>query len=427
MDDSPEIKEKRMLKGRFYYSVFNALNGAGYALQSGNLVLLYAKCLEASSAFIGILGAMPYVGYLFVPLGRLLAARRGVVRIFSSAWISRSVSLLFLVCAPVVYYAGGSKAALGLVAIGVFLFNAFTGIGIIGSMPVSGSLSSGPDRGSFLIRLQIVNIGITMLAGVMVSFFLGRDPPLPLYVILLCAGMGIGIICGVFLSKVPEPGGGASARGMGFLTSFKNCLALPRFGLLMVSLFLTAGISGAARTFLIVYSKDVFDQSDGMVSLYGAAGYLGYVITGLFVKKHIDKKNPIHLLILSGAFGLAGMLLLILLSRPLVSHPVISPVFLFFVFFIIFGGTMNREGILNVYFLKFVPEKYTLDMGMAYFFLCAGSGIVFSFLAGVFLDQCALMGLDPVFFFGLLYAILCVFLCAGIFLQSRLPSLSARS
>jgi hypothetical protein len=418
-----------MLKGRFYYSVFNALTGAGFSLQSGNLVLLYAKCLEASAAFIGILGAMAYVGYLFVPLGRLLATRRGVVRIYSSAWILRAVSLLFLVFAPAAYYAGGggSKAALGLVAIGVFLFNAFIGIGTIGSMPLSSSLSSGPDRGSFLIRLQIVNTGTAMLAGVMVAFFLGREPPLSVYVILLCAGIGVGITSGVFLGKVPEPGGGAFTRGTGFLNSFKNCLALPRFGLLMVSLFLTAGISGAARTFLVVYSKDVFGQSDGMVSLYGAAGYLGVVITGLFVKKYIDKKNPIHLLILSGVFGLAGMLLLILLSRPLLSYPVIAPVFLFLVFFIIHGGTSNREGILSVYFLNFVPEKYTLDMGMAYYYLSAGSGIVFSFLAGVFLDHCALMGLEPAFFFGLLYAILCVFLCAGIFLQSKLPSLSARS
>jgi Na+/melibiose symporter-like transporter len=283
------------------------------------------------------------------------------------------------------------------------------------------SLSSGSDRGSFMTRLQVMNIVAYTLGGLLVGFILGQDPPLALYTALILSGIVIGITSALFLGKVPEPGYKGHPAQAGFFQAVKVCAKPSSFRLFMVMLFIFFGVSAAAKTFVVVYSRQVFNQSDGMIVFYGVIGYFGYVIVGSMVRRFIDKKGSGPLLFGCSVFGLGGMLLLVLFSHFSTPDAVASKIYLSFIFFVMYAGFISAEGIMNIYFLNLIPEKYTIDMGIVYYFIVGAAGVSSSFLAGVFIDFCGLQGFSPVFSFRLLYIILGVFLCVTLVLQKKLP------
>jgi hypothetical protein len=327
-----------------------------------------------------------------------------------------------------VFYPDSGAVSRGFIAAGVLLFNIFIGIGTIGAMPIISSLSSGSDRGSFMTRMQVMNTAAYTLGGLLIGFILGRDPPLVLYTVLLITGMIAGIASALCLGRVPEPEYSGHPARTGFFQTVRVCSKPHAFRLFMVLLFLFFGVSVAARTFAVVYSRNVFGQSDGMIVFYGVAGYFGYIVIGLAVRRFIDKKGPGPLLFGCSAVGLIGMLLLLVFSfRVFTPGAVFSKIYLSFIFFVMYAGFISAEGIMNIYFLTLIPETHTIDMGIVYYFVVGAAGVSSSFLAGVFIDFCGLRGLSPVFSFRLLYIILCVMLCMVFVLQKKLrPGITGR-
>jgi MFS family permease len=423
-----KLSPYRLGKARELYNVFNIFNALSWTFLVGNIITLFAMQLGASSTYIGTINAMVYVAFFFLPLGKILARRFSIISIFSFAWISRAVSMIPLVFAPLVFAAGYRDAAMMLTILGVSLFHITRGIGMVGNNPVLNQLAAGPDRGSYMTQIQIINSAVGMFAGFFIAILLGRDPPLYLYSIIMAAGIGCGIFSGILMKKIPEPPAAQpeeSGKKIKFPDMVRMALSQGSLKQFLIILFLVALISGVSRTFIIVYSREVFSQSDGMVSLYSVFGGLGNLTIGIFIKFLVDRIGAKPIFIICVFIGLLSLLPIVFFPSGFMDNPTTVVLFLSFIFFIINFSFLGAEGIAQTYFLALVPAEYMLDMGILYFFIFGIAGSGGSFLAGLFLDILSSLTVPIFFSFKILYGILIAMTVIILILQKKLVPMGA--
>jgi HEAT repeat protein len=415
----------RLGKARDLYNLFTVFNSFSWSLLAGNIMTLFAMRLNASSTIIGLLNALIYVAFFFLPLGKLLAKRFSIIRIYTFAWVLRAVIMTPLIFVPLAVSSGREDLALGLTIFGVFAFHASRGIGMIGNNPVLNHLAMGPDRGSYMTQIQVINSAVGMFTGFIIAIVLGRDPPLFLYSVLIMLGIVGGIFSGVMINRIPEPEMGEGEQPVDFFKMLRESFAAASFRRFIAVLFLVVLVSAIARAFLVVYSREVFFQGDGMVSLYSVFGGLGVLMVGLVIKFLVDRigVKPIYLVCI--IIGLAGMIPIVFFPRGAVENLSTVILFLCFLHFIVNFGFLGAEGIAQTYFLALVPAKYMLNMGIVYFFVFGLAGAGGSFLAGLLLDFFALLGISMFVSYKILYILLISIAVLILVLQKGLVALGS--
>ncbi|MDR2136231.1 MAG: MFS transporter [Treponema sp.] len=415
----------RLSKARARYNLFNVFNSLSWNFLVGSVITLFIMRLHASSTFIGFVNALLYVSFFFLPLGKILARRFSIVGIFSIAWICRALTMGTALAAPFAALAGRRDLALLLTALGVGLFHMLRGIGMISNNPVLSSLSEGPDRGSYMTQIQIINSATGMFSSFALALLLGRDPPLALYAVILALGIVTGVTSGVMVRDIPEPPVEEDRARKKFAHVFREALARPDIKLFVVILFFVALVSGVSRAFLVVYSREIFNQSDGMVSLYTVFGGLGNLVIGMAIKFLVDRIGAKPLFTICVITGLASMIPIVFFPAPEAGSVTTAVLFLSFLFFTMNFGFLGSEGIAQTYFLGLVPLHLMLDMGIIYFFIFGVAGAGGSFAAGLLLDIMSGAGLSHFAAFKVLYAVLIALTVFALVLQRRLTPLGA--
>ncbi|MFP3090112.1 MFS transporter [Treponema sp. TIM-1] len=415
----------RLGKARDLYNIFNVFNSLSWSFLAGNIITLFAMRLNASATTLGLLNALIYVAFFFLPLGKLLAKRFSIIRIYSSAWCIRAIVMIPLVFVPLVVSSGRHDLALGIIILGVFAFNASRGIGMIGNNPVLNLLAIGPDRGSYMTQIQVINSAVGMFAGFIIAILLGREPPLYLYSVIILLGILGGIFSGFLVNRLPEPEKTTGKEPVNFFNMLRESFAKAPFRHFIIILFLVALVSAIARAFLVVYSREVFFQGDGMVSLYSVFGGLGALMVGLIIKFLVDRIGVKPIYLVCTIMGLTGMIPIVFFPRGAVENLSTVILFLTFLHFIVNFGFLGAEGIAQTYFLALVPEKYMLDMGIVYFFVFGVAGAGGSFLAGLFLDIFSFVGIPVFVSFKILYALLIGITVLILVMQKSLTALGS--
>jgi HEAT repeat protein len=413
-------------KARELYNIFNVFNAISWSFLVGNIVTLLAMRLRATSTYIGILSALGYVSFFFLPLGKLLTRRFRITRIFSLAWIGRALGMTPLLLTPHLVSQGHTDTAMNVIILGVAIFHIIRGVGMIGNNPVLSYLASGPDRGSYMTQIQIINNAVGMFCGFFIALALGREPPLYLYAIIMAIGEVCGIFSGILMKKIPEPPIEERKKGVSFLSILHEAFSKDSLRQFILILFIVALVSGVSRAFIIVYSREVFLQSDGMVSLYSVFGGLGVLLIGLLIKFLVDRIGAKPIFIVCVFIGLVGMIPVVLIPSGLAEQFSAGIVlFISALFFILNFGFLGSEGIAQTYFLALVPMELMLDMGILYFLVFGVAGSVGSFLAGLLLDVLTGFTVPMVVAFKILYAILILLTIAILWLQRKLTPLGA--
>jgi len=415
----------RLTKARDLYNIFNVFNSLSWQFLVGNIITLLALRIGANSTYIGILSAILYVSFFFLPLGRMLTSRFSVVKIFSVAWAARAIGMIPVLFAPFVFMAGHRDAALLLILLGVALFHICRGIGMIGNNPILSHLSSGPDRGSYMTQIQIINSAVGMFAGFIIALLLGRDPPLFLYALIVAVGIGTGIFSGILMNKIPGPGREEEGKNKNIIEIVREAMAQPSLRVFVFILLMVALTSGVSRTFVVVYSREVFDQSDGMVSLYAVFGGLGNLMVGLVIKFLVDRIGAKPIFSLCVLIGLVSMVPILFFPASLGDNFTTLTLFLTFLFFLMNFGWLGTEGVMQTYFLGMVPAEKMMDMGILYFFGFGVAGVAGSFLSGVFLDTVTAISGSAILSFKILYAILVAIAVMILILMRKLVPLGA--
>ena len=415
----------RLIKAREVYNLFNIFNSISWNLLVGIVITLFALKLGASSTYIGLLGAAVYISLFMLPIGKIFARRFSIIGIFSVTWIIRSIAMIFAVAAPFFEYAGHRNTALFLIMLGVFLFHILRGIGMIGNNPVLAELAVGADRGSYLTQIQITNSAVGMFGSFLIAMILGLEPPIFVYSILIFLGVITGIISGYMIRKVPEPPVENDSKKMNIFAVFKDALAQDSLRHFMIILFLVALVSGVTRTFVVVYAREVFGHSDGLISLYTVFGGMGYLMAGMIVKFLVDRVGAKPLFIVSVILGFVSMIPVIFFPLAAVSNMTGVILFLVFLFFMLNFGFLGSEGIAQTYFLALIPPDKILDMGILYFFIFGVAGAGGSFLAGLLLDLFRLIGISSFVSFKILFIIMSALIVTALAMQKKMKSLGS--
>lgn len=415
----------RLGKARETYNSFNVFNAVSWNLLVGIIITLFALRLEASSTYIGLMSSAFYVALFLLPLGKILARRFSIIGIFSFTWTVRSLCMLFAAAAPFFEYAGQRNTALLMIILGVWSFHLFRGVGMIGNNPVLSQLASGPDRGSYMTQIQIINSAIGMFGSFIIAMVLGMNPPIFIFSILLIIGVITGVISGTVIKKVPEPQIENDSSKAKLVDVFKEALSQDSLKHFMFILFLVVLVSGVTRTFVVVYAREVFAHNDGLISLYSVFGGLGYLMAGLSVKFLVDRLGAKPLFLVSVIIGVVCLVPIIFFPASFIDNVTGAILFLVFLFFMMNFGFLGSEGIAQTYFLALIPSDKTLDMGILYFFIFGIAGAIGSFLSGLLLDFLNFLGLSPFISFKTLFIIMIALAVVALTKQKHMRSLGS--
>jgi Na+/melibiose symporter-like transporter len=422
----------RLSKARDLYNLFNVFNSLSWQFLTGNIITLFALRLGANSTYIGILSAVLYLTFFFLPLGKMLTSRFSMVKIFGTAWIVRAIGMTPVLFVPFVFASGRQSLALLLILLGTAIFHVTRGIGMIGNNPILSFLASGPDRGSYTTQIQIINSAVGMLGGFIIALLLGRDPPLFLYVIIVGVGICIGIFSGLLMNRIPGPGKEEGVKNKNLIKIVQETMTQPSLRRFIITLLMIALVSGVSRTFIIVYSREVFGQSDGMVSLYAVFGGLGTLIVGLLIKFLVDRVGAKPLFSVCVILGLISMIPVLIFpastttpTQGVSDNFTTVTLYLTFLFFIINFGWLGAEGIMQTYFMGLIPANQMMDLGIVYFLGFGVAGAGGSLLSGLFLDAVTALSGSHLLSFKILYAILIAISAAALLLMRKLVPLGA--
>jgi len=415
----------RLGKARDLYNIFNVFNAISWQFLAGNIITLFALRMGANSTYIGTLSAVLYISFFFLPLGRLLTHRFSVISIFSVAWIARSIGMVPILFAPIFFARGQQETALLLTLLGVSLFHAARGIGLIGNNPIISFLATGPDRGSYMTQIQIINSAVGMFAGFVIAMLLGRDPPLLLYAIIVAVGIGCGIFSGILMRKIPGPDREEKVENKKISAIIREAMTQPALRRFIAILVMVALASGVSRIFIVVYSREVFHQSDGMVSLYAVFGGLGNLMVGLVIKFLVDKIGAKPIFSLCVLLGFISIVPVIFLPISVVDNFTTITLFLTFLFFLMNFGWLGAEGVMQTYFMGLIPLNQMMDMGILYFFGFGIAGAAGSMLSGMLLDAATVITGSQVIAFRVLFSILAVITIITLILMRKLVTLGA--
>jgi hypothetical protein len=415
----------RLGKARDRYNVFNFFSSLSYALMAGNIITLFAMRLEASSTTIGLLNALVYASFFFLSLGKALCRVFPIISIYGVAWVLRALSMIPALFVPFLENSGRHTEALRLLILAAALFHLFRGIGTVANNPVLDKLAAGPDRGSYMTLIQIVSNAVAMFASFTLAMMLGRNPSLFLSGAIIATGIAGGIFSGALLRGIPEPEKDNAASRSGFWAVAREAFSGSAFRNFMLLFFLVVLVSAVSRTFVVVYAREVFSQTDGMVSLYTVFGGLGALVMGLIIKFLVDRVGARPLYLTCVIVGCISLLPAIFFpAKALDNESAVLP-FLCFLFFIVNFGFLGAEGIAQTYFLALIPPKGMMNLGILYFFVFGLAGSGGSFLAGMFLDGVAGLGFPLFTVFKILFVILELILLAVLIFHKKLAPLGS--
>jgi MFS family permease len=347
------------------------------------------------------------------------------VRIYSIAWILRALSMIPVLFVPFLEDMGRHTEALRMTVLGASLFHLFRGIGTVANNPVLDKLASGPDRGSYMTLLQIINNAVAMFASFALAMLLGRNPSLFLYAVIIAAGICGGVFSGALLRSIPEPEKDNAASRHGFWAVAREAFSRNAFRDFMALFFLVALVSAISRTFIVVYAREVFSQTDGMVSLYTVFGGLGALVMGLIIKFLVDRIGARPLYLTCVIVGCISLLPAIFFPATALDNTATVLPFLSFLFFIVNFGFLGAEGIAQTYFLALIPAEGMMNLGILYFFVFGIAGAGGSFLAGMFLDAFSGLGFPLFVAFKMLFGILALILLIVLIFHKKLASLGS--
>jgi hypothetical protein len=264
-----------------------------------------------------------------------------------------------------------------------------------------------------------------MFSSFALALILGRDSPLILYSVIMTVGIVTGIIGAWLLSKLPEPEPVDEKEAGNFFGAAKEAFAQDPFKRFLLIFLAVNFVSALSRTFVVVYSREVFLQSDGMVSLYTVFGGLGAFTMGLITKFLVDRIGAKPLYVTCTIAGLASLLPPLFLFPAALESPAQVMLFLTSVHFLISFAFVGAEGLAQTYFFGLIPATQILNMGILYYFVFSISGGAGAFLGGLFLDLLARLGLTVFLSYKVLFGSLILILGWVLYIQRKMIPLGA--
>ena len=391
----PNLSPGELGRARGLFILFAVLNVVSFTLLSGNIITLYVLRVGAGNFLVGLLSSFMYSAYLFLFVGRRIAAKWGLVALMGRFWTIRYLLMLPILGSPFFANRGYFEVAFALIIFSVLGFNSARGIAIAAYNPILGEIAAEKDRGSFIARIQAIQHSITLALAVAMAFVLGRSAPLYVYTLFILAGIGAGLIAASIIFRFPEPVLSERTRERNLLRGFRDAFSQGHFRKFIILYFLTTLLIYMVAPFLVVYFKRVYQQPDNLILFFLVFGSLGALLMALASGFLIDKigAKPLYFLF----FAVSTIVLIPMIVSPPVSGA--WPVWIFACSVLLFFnlgqfGTMNAG---QTYFLGAIKPEDRLDLGVIFYMTLGVAGALGSVFGGMMLQglEVRLAGSEP--------------------------------
>jgi predicted MFS family arabinose efflux permease len=380
----PSLSPGEIGRARGLFALFAVLNVVSFTLLSGNIITLYVLRVGAGNFLIGLLSSFVYAAFLFLFVGRQVAAKWGVVALMGRFWMVRYLLMLPILVSPFFAARGNTKFAYALIIFSVLGFNVAKGIAIAAYNPIIGEIAAKKDRGSFLARIQTIQHSIALTLAVAMAFVLGRSAPLYVYSLFILVGIGAGLIAATIVFRFPEPQKSENSHARNLFRGFKDAFSQRPFRKFILLYFFTTLLIYMVSPFLVVYLKRVYQQPDNMILFFLVFASLGAVLMALASGFLIDKIGAKPLFFLF--FAIFTLVLV-----PMVVSPPAAKAWAMWIFAcsVLLFFNLGQYGILNAgqtYFLGAIKPEDRLDLGVIFFMTLGVAGALGSVVGGMILQ-----------------------------------------
>ena len=198
------LSEKDQQISRKYYTIFNVINGLAYMCLGETVILLFAVRIGCPDSVVAVLGSMIFLGFLLLPLGKIMTARNGAADSQANFWVLRNIAALIVAsAAPVAIYVGMIPASI-LMITGAFLFYGFRAAGVVMAQPLVGEVCPPEKQGSFMFRCWCCFYGSGLAALLIISWLLYVNTSLWMLLAVVVTGAVFGLISAGFIRRIRE-------------------------------------------------------------------------------------------------------------------------------------------------------------------------------------------------------------------------------
>ena len=189
-----------------------------------SVLYLFALEIGCPQYIIPIIASFMYIGFLAMPLGKLLVSRTGAVTSITVFWTLRSIFAMLSVTSPFVAEYFGTKAGIAVILISTLGFFASRSAGIVPMNPLLGEITLPEQRGKFT-ALIFRDFNIFSLIGlVIISLVMNKYASQQTFQIIISCGVAAGLASAFTVSRITETNVTKESAKAPILGSFKAAL-----------------------------------------------------------------------------------------------------------------------------------------------------------------------------------------------------------
>lgn len=191
-------------EGRKYWHVFNILNAMSFVCIADSVLYLFALEIGCPQYIIPVIASFMYIGFLAMPLGKLLTARIGASYTIAFFWAFRSLFALVSVASPFVIARFGTQVGITMFLFGALGLFVSSSAGVVAINPILGEITLSDQRGKFT-ALIFRNFNIVALLGLgLISLVMKRYASQQTFQIIISCGVVGGLFSAYISSKIKE-------------------------------------------------------------------------------------------------------------------------------------------------------------------------------------------------------------------------------
>lgn len=402
-----DLSLAQQASGRKYWHLFNIFNAASFVCVADSVLYLFALEIGCPQYVIPIIASFMYIGFLAMPLGKLLVAKTGAVMTITICWTLRNCFILISLASPFIVSRFGIKAGVVVILISTFGFFSSRSAGIVAVNPILGEITLPEQRGKFTASISR-NFNIVSLIGlVLISFALKQYVSLKVFQIIILCGITTGLISAFVASRLTETSLTKEAAKVPIWGSFKAAMK-NNVGrkLILANVAVMSGIV-LVLPISITAVKNGYHVSDSTALVCTIIQFGGGILIASISGIVSTHSGPRPVVLIAFSLLLASALLWL-------AAPDDFSIFHAGLIFLLNGAAgMGAPMGLNHYFLNVIPEKDRISYSLFISMIAGTIAGIFSFIIGSgLLKFIPSLGYDGLLVFKIYFGII-IFLLTG--------------
>lgn len=373
---SGDLTLAQQQSGRRLWIVFNMLNAASFVCIADNVLYLFVLQMGFPQYILPVIASFMYIGFLAMPLGKLMCARVGATATISFFWVLRNAFGLLTASAPLVMYYTSQWAGIAVILVGALGFFASRSAGVVAMNPVLGEISDSHNRGKFNAHQLMGFNGIALFGLGIISVIMMRYPAVSTFQWIIVAGAFMGLGGAWVVRKVVESPTPRISAGVPVWSSFRNIIKT-RLGKKLIFAN-AAALSGIIIVLPVSMAalKSGYGINDSVAIIFALTQFMGGILLSSFSGLVSSQSGPRPVIIISFSTLLLSSVLWVFAPSEF------NWLHVFAIFLLNGAGSLGTPMALSHYFLNTVPAEDRMGFSLLVSVIAGPAAGLCSFLIG---------------------------------------------